>query len=241
MAVVITQVFNDSKQTFGAKKIEAVLKASGYQISDRYIRRIMNEESLFTVRSTAKKDHAFLNTRQKIDRLKMDFNASKPDEIWVSDTTTFKFKDKYYYICAVVDLYSRKVLSYKISLKHTSNLINRTFNEAVKDRDLSSLTFHSDRGVQYTSESFGKLLSEHKIKRSFSPSGRPCHNAVMESFFSTLKKEELYRTNYRSERELKEFISKFILFYNNERPHSYLQYKTPNFYENIYFEKEHRK
>ncbi len=238
MTVIIKQIFDDSRQTYGAKKIEAKLKENGYKVSDKYVRKIMKEQSLFTVRTTAKKDYAFLNTRPKIDRVKMNFNTTRPDEIWVSDTTTFKYKDKYYYICAIVDLYSRKVLSYKIGLRHTSNLINRTFNDAIKDRDLKDLTFHSDRGVQYTSESFEKLLSKYDIKRSFSPSGSPQHNAVMESFFSTLKKEELYRMNYHSEKELKAFIAKFISFYNNERPHAYLKFTTPNAYENLYFQRQ---
>ncbi|HWR23199.1 MAG TPA: integrase core domain-containing protein, partial [Feifaniaceae bacterium] len=93
---------------------------------------------------------------------------------------------------------------------------------------------------QYTSHAFQKLLKASHIKQSFSPSGRPRNNAVMEAFFSGMKKEELFRTNYHSIAEFKERISKYVDFYNIARPHSTLAYKTPNSYEALFYDKQKR-
>nr|WP_227018793.1 integrase core domain-containing protein [Sinanaerobacter chloroacetimidivorans] len=114
-----------------------------------------------------------------------------------------------------------------------------TFKQAYSSRrPEAGLIFHSDRGAQYTSHAFQNLLKNCGVKQSFSPSGRPQHNAVMESFFSTMKREELYRTNYHSLNELKERVERFINRYNNERPHITLNYKTPNAHERLFFKKQ---
>ena len=101
----------------------------------------------------------------------------------------------------------------------------------------SGLIFHSDRGAQYTSYAFRKLLDEHKVKQSLSHPGRPHDNAVSEAFFSILKKEELYRRLYTSEKDFKNSVAKYIANYNQKRPHRALQYKTPDFFENKFFAK----
>ena len=172
----------------------------------------------------------------------MNFSVSCPNQVWVSDVTYFKLSAKFYYICAIIDLYSQKVVAYRISEKHSTQLISATFKQTYKDRRPNGkLTFHSDRGTQYTSHSFQKLLKALHITQSFSPSGRPHHNAVMESFFSSMKKEELYRTNYHSVNEFKGQVKHYVDFYNIERPHVAAGYKTPNAYEHLYYERESRK
>lgn len=128
-----------------------------------------------------------------------------------------------YYICAILDLYSRKVLSYKISQKLSSQLITSTFRAAYEERKpAEELIFHSNRGTQYTAFAFQKLLKTLRVEQSFSPSGKPCHNAVMESFFFSLKWEELYRRHYYSAEEFKECVQKYMDFYNMNRPHTTL-------------------
>ena len=97
--------------------------------------------------------------------------------------------------------------------------------------------FHSDRGTQYMSYAFVHLLEDLGVKQSFSRTGRPHDNAVAEAFFSILKKEELYRRHYTSEVDLIRSIHQFIDFYNNERPHSTIQYKTPEQKEQEYWDK----
>lgn len=196
--------------------------------------------NLHSIRNGAKKDYLRFNYEKKNDHLKMQFSVHAPNQVWVSDVTYFKFESKFQYVCAIMDLYSRKVISYKISQKHSSQLISATFKQAYASRKpKEGLIFHSDRGAQYTSHAFQNLLKNCGIKQSFSPSGRPHHNAVMESFFATLKREELYRTNYHSLSELKERVEWYInQRYNNERPHSTLNNKSPNTHERLFYNRQ---
>ncbi len=102
------------------------------------------------------------------------------------------------------------------------------------------LTFHSDRGCQYTSYAFRKLLIDNNIVQSFSKAGNPYDNGAMESFFSSLKQEEIYRTAYRSVNDCKKHIEKYMEFYNEKRPHRANTYKTPNEAEALYYKKKNR-
>lgn len=151
----------------------------------------------------------------------------------------FKFRDYYYYICAILDLFARKVIAYRVSKKNSTQLVTFTFRQAYSERAPEpGLIFHSDRGAQYTSFSFEKLLQEKQVVQSFSRSGKPHDNAVMESFFSCLKKEELYRYRYSSESEFLKGIERYITFYNEKRPHSSIHYKTPNAAEEAFYYNE---
>ena len=226
----IRQIYDESDQIYGAKKISAVLKSRG---------ELMQEINLASIRTGAKRLYMRFHAQKKIDRLGKQFSASAPNQIWVSDVTYFAYNKKMYYICAILDLYSRKVISYKISQKHSSQLITSTFRAAYEERrPAEGLIFHSDRGTQYTAFAFQKLLKTFHVEQSFSPSGKPCHNAVMESFFSSLKREELYRRNYHSVEEFKEYVRKYMDFYNMERPHSTLGYRAPNTYESLYYDRQ---
>ena len=213
LSVVIKQVFDESKQIFGAKKIKVVLADRNITASVGLIAELMQEMNLYSVRTDAKQVHARKLPKTKKDRLKMDFTANNPNKVWVSDFTYFKFKGRTYYICVIIDLYSRKVISYVISKKRSVQMVSTTFKKAYELRKPSAgLIFHSDRGYQYTAHPFQKLLIDSGTKQSFSPSGSPQHNAVMEGFFSTLKKEELYRKEYHSEYEFRKSIKSYLDF-----------------------------
>lgn len=234
----IMEVYEDSNQIYGAKKIKAVLGSRGVAVSDKMVAELMNEMNISSIRTGAKKNHLRFNTDKKRDSLKMNFVVNAPNEVWVSDVTYYKLNGKFLYICAIIDLYARKVIAYKISKKHSTQLITAALKQAYSERKPEvGLIFHSDRGTQYTSNTFLKLLKACHVTQSFSPSGRPHHNAVMESFFASMKKEELYRTNYHSADELKSRVEVYINFYNNERPHAALDYKTPNTHERLFYER----
>ena len=229
-------IFDESQQRFGSKKICAVLADRGIKTSSGYVADLMREMDLQSIGRHSKREYkkqAVQTRRQNI--LKQQFNVNAPNCVWVSDTTCFKIKEKYYYICTIIDLFSRKIVAYKISNKHSTYLITRTLKQALEERNHpQQLTFHSDQGTQYTSKTFRNLLHVNNIVQSFSRSGRPHDNAVAEAFFSALKKEELYRTNYKSEREFFESVDNYILFYNTKRPHGTLAYKTPERFEKIF-------
>ncbi len=120
------------------------------------------------------------------------------------------------------------VVGYKTSLRNSTQLITRTLKMAYESRKPTlPLIFHTDRGSNYRSRRFCQYLQSLNITKSFSRSHIPYDNSVMESFFASLKKEELYRTKYRSEKEIQEALDKYIVFYNEKRPHAKNFNKTP--------------
>jgi len=131
-----------------------------------------------------------------------------------------------------MDLYSRKIVGWRLSLKCDSNLALLTFKDAYSSRGEPNLElFHSDQGTQYTSYEFGSTLRALNIKQSFSNPGTPYDNAVIESFYSIIKREEIYRRVYVNYDEIKNSISEYIDFYNNKRPHKTLGYLSPTKFE----------
>lgn len=232
----IRAVFDESQQRFGANKIAAVLSERGIPISPKYVRDLMQEMGLQSITRYSKRDYQKekrLAKKQNI--LQRQFKADEPNRVWVSDVTCFKINNKYLYVCAILDLFSRRVVAYRVSPKNSTYLITSTFRQAYQSRSApQSLMFHSDQGSQYTSKTFRQLLRMNKVVQSFSAPGQPHDNAVMESFFSYMKREEIYRTQYKSEQQFVKSIDKYIEFYNTQRPHSILNYKTPEQFEAIY-------
>ena len=178
--VLICDVFNEYRQVLGAEKICTVLIQRGHKVSTRFVADVMREMGLACVRSTAKQDYLKRQVPEKKKNiLQQQFSANRPNEIWVSDITCFKLNNRYYYVCVILDLFSRKVVSYKISKKNSTQLITATFKNAWGSRRPEpGLLFHSDRGAQYTSHRFQQILREHAVVQSFSNSGRPHDNAV---------------------------------------------------------------
>ena len=188
----------------------------------------MRELGIESVRQKAKKNFQKELYAQS-NQLHQDFHAEAPNCIWVSNTTEFWYNQKRFVFCVIIDLFSRKIVAHKISFKNSTRLVKATFESAYEVRKPpAGLIFHSDRGSNYTSQTFCNLLASQNIAQSFSRSGKPHDNAVAETFFKSLKQEELYRTHYHSEKEFKKAVDTYILFYNSKRPHKTLQYKTPD-------------
>ena len=231
----ILRLFDDSNQVYGARKMTAALRQKKISVSERLVRELMSEMGLISIRMYS---HYLYNKEfgKYKNYINQFFEADHPDHIWVSDITYFKLKETPYYICVIIDLFSRKVVACRVGRSNSTQLVKMTFRDAYKNREPGAdLTFHSDRGSNYNAQAFRKLLASLDVTQSFSRAHNPYDNAVMESFFGTLKKEELYRSRYRSERQMKECIESYIKFYNEERLHETLQYKTPSQVEEDYF------
>ncbi len=231
----VQEIFEENHQIFGADKICAILIQQGERVSKRFVTSIMQEMGLVSMSPTAKKDLNRLTASiPKKNILNQNFTAEQPNQIWVSDITCYKMKGKHYYIVVILDLFSRKVIVHRVSTVASTKLIAAAFRQAYAERTPDDgLIFHSDRGTQYTSQSFQQLLLSNQVEQSFSRTGRPHDNAVAESFFASLKREELYRRNYRSVAEFKQAVDDYITFYNTKRPHRTLNYKCPDEAERI--------
>lgn len=230
---VIEKIFNDSKQIYGASKIHAILKDRGYIVGQNTVADIMHENGWFCIGHGAKKLY-YMNLERKEDLLKQQFAVTRPNEVWVSDVTYFKYNNTVFYICVILNLFAQKVISHRISLNNSTQLTKNTFMTAYNERQPQDLMFHSDQGCIYTSATFRMCLKDLNVKQLFSNPGNPFNNSVMESFFKSMKTEKLYRTDFRSEREFRIAVKEYIEFYNKKRPHSVLRYRTPNKFEEDY-------
>ena len=183
------------------------------KVSTKRISAIMQELDLRSIRSDAKKQYKKRQQYAKRNLLEREFTAERPNQIWVS-----------------------RIVGYRVSRNASTNLVTTTFRNAYQERGKpKNLTFHSDRGKQYTSAAFTLLLQKNGVKQSFSATGRPHDNAVAETFFATFKKEEAYRREYTSEKSFFKSVEQYIRFYNEVRPHQTLKYQTPQAFEEKYY------
>lgn len=170
--------------------------------------------------------------------LAQNFDQPKPNLVWVCDFTYLRVADRFYYLCAILDLFSRKVIAYRVSPKMDRFLAIDTLRDAVATRNPPpGLIFHSDRGSQFMSDDFRKVLDAFHFVQSFSAKGHPYDNAVMECFFKYLKQEETNRRSYHSLDQLNNSLFTYINgFYNSRRPHSHNNGLSPIDKEKLFFD-----
>ena len=165
--------------------------------------------------------------------LKRGFDVAQPDQVYAADITYIWTQEGWLYLAVVIDLCSRKVVGWSMAPRMKAQLVCDALTMAVWNRrPKDGLIHHSDRGSQYASHAFRKLLAKHSIEGSMSRKGDCWDNAVVESFFGSLKQERVHRRNYQTRYEAQQDILNYItMFYNSIRLHSYLDYQSPNEYE----------
>ena len=236
--LLVQQIFDENDQRFGAEKIRIILAEHGFRVGTKNVSKIMQELDLHSIRSDAKRSYLKRQENRRRNLVQQNFTTERPNQIWVSDITYFKVNNYPLYLCVIIDLFSRKVIGYKVSKNQSTHLVTSTFKHTFEERGTpNGLIFHSDRGGQYISGAFTKLLRNSGVQQSFSASGRPCDNAVAETFFATFKKEEAYRRTYSSEQDYRKSVEQYIDFYNEKRPHRSLAYKTPAHFEELFGKK----
>ena len=237
----IRLIYQQSKQTYGSPRITQELKNQNIDVSRQRVARLMKKENIYSM--VKKRYIVTTNSKHKYpvapNLVERNFNVLAPGQVWVSDITYIKVQSRWVYLTVVIDLYDRKVIGWHLSnsMKATHTTIP-ALNMAIKNRDrLNTLIFHSDRGVQYACNEFKLLLKQYKIIQSMSRKGDCWDNAVAESFFKTIKTECTNRYSFNSFLKAKIEIFKYIeIWYNRQRLHSALGYKTPLEME-IYFYK----
>ena len=180
LRIKIQEIYDENNQIFGAAKITAVLKEHGCRTSEKTVRKLMRDMGLISIRQDAKSIYD-KEQRKFRNHLNQQFSVSNPNEVWVSYVTYFRWKDKNIYICAIIDLYARVIVGYKVGLKNSTQLIKSTFKAAHELRNpTDGLIFHTDRGSNYRSKSFGDYLKSLRVTQSFSRAYLPYDNSVME-------------------------------------------------------------
>lgn len=233
----IRELFEASKERFGANKIRIKLMERGFQVSYKHISRLMEEMGL---ECKQRKLRCFNSTnrsyRFRRNRVMQKFDQTAPNVVWVSDVTYARVNEDFYAICVIIDLFSRKVIAHKISRENNTELVLETFKLAYERRGKpQGLLFHSDQGTQYSAYKFRKHLRDLGVKQSFSNPGTPYDNAVAESFFSMMKQEELSHNYYHSQEELEATVADYIKFFNTMRPHRKLAGQSPENFEKRFY------
>lgn len=238
---VIKKLFEESKNRFGSRMIRAKLVNMGYTASQTRVASLMKEMGLIcnSQRKTLpeyRRTYAYSGHGFAINRLRRQFTQAKPNLVWVSDITYLRTKERIYYLCVILDLYSRKVIAHNLKDSRKVTLITKCFQTAFEERKpQAGLMFHSDQGAEYYSHELKALLDSCGAIQSFSNVGTPCDNAVVESFFASLKREQIYQNIYENMEDLKDAVDEYIGFYNNERPHQRLDMLTPTQVEDAYW------
>jgi putative transposase len=228
--------FLASDRTYGARRVWHDLIEDGISCGLHRIERLMRSQGL---RARPRRRrlpcdpgecHVGAVAANVLDRV---FEAPAPNRKWIADFTYIWTAEGWLYVAAVIDLFSRRVVGWSMSAAMTAQLVTDALVMAIWRRGRpDALLHHSDRGSQYTSEQFQKLLAGHGVTCSMSRSGNCWDNAAMESFFSSLKTERTARTTYRTRNEAKADVFDYIeRFYNPLRRHSTIGYISPMEFE----------
>jgi len=220
-----------SNKTYGSPRVHEELKAEGQHVGRKRVARLMREEGLEGQRKrrfrvTTDSRHSYPIAPNALHR---DFAASAPNKVWVTDITYIWTREGWIYLAAILDLFSRRVVGWSADSYIDRTLAIDALGMALRTRcPEAGLIHHSDRGIQYASGDYQQLLREHGITCSMSRKGDCWDNAVAESFFSTLKAELVYRTDFVSRSQAYALLFDYIeAFYNGRRRHSANGYVSP--------------
>ena len=227
----IREIWEWSRGVYGSPRITAELRAQGYRCGENRIARIMRTNGIASLtrrryKITTNSDHKLPVAEDLVER---DFTATAPNELWVSDITYIWTWEGWLYLAAIMDVYNREIVGWALYKRMTKELVANALLKALDKRDPEpGLIFHSDRGSQYASQRVRRILKAWQIHQSMSSQGDCFDNAMMESFFSSLKKELVHLRTFHSRAQAQSYVFDYIeIFYNRQRRHSSLNHKTP--------------
>ncbi|MDV2583509.1 IS3 family transposase [Alkalibacillus haloalkaliphilus] len=230
----IKKHYYDHLEAYGSPKMHQLLVRDGFIISGKTVANRMRAMNLYAQGKSFWVTTTDSNHCQPIyeNKLKRKFDVDEPNTSWVTDITYIHILEGFLYLNPVMDLFSRKIISYTIDESMTKELCIKALNHALETRKpKEGFIHHSDRGSQYSSSEYTDILKQTGAEISMSKKGDPFDNACIESFFASLKKEYLYRWIFRTKEEAIAAIQFYIEFYNRKRIHSTIGYMTPNEYE----------
>tara|TARA_R110001599_G_scaffold56053_1_gene155149 strand:- start:417 stop:1283 length:867 start_codon:yes stop_codon:yes gene_type:complete len=233
----IHSIFEESHQSYGSPRMTVELEKRGFKVSRPRTARMMRASDLQARRKRKWKHTTDSNHNYPIapNRLNRKFITSRPNEVWVSDITYIETSQGWLYLTVIIDLFDRKVIGWAMSEDLTAeSTIIKAWYMAVGNRPIKQkLIFHSDRGSQYACTKFRNILKSYEtIEQSMSRKGNCWDNAVAESFFKSLKTEWVYKNEYLRKTDAEMSIFKWIeTWYNRNRRHSTLNYKTISEFE----------
>jgi putative transposase len=231
----VKKIAESSDYSYGSRRMKKALNALSFPVSRNKARKLMREAGVQVRQRKKYKVTTNSNHKQPVydNLVERKFDVSKTDQVYAADITYVWTQQGWLYLAVVMDLCSRKIVGWSMSSRMKAQLVCDALKMAIwQRRPKPGLIHHSDRGSQYASKAFRRLLNAHDIKGSMSRKGDCWDNSVVESFFGSLKQERVqwrsYQTRYEAQQDILNYIS---MFYNSQRLHSYLGYISPNDYE----------
>ena len=235
MLASIKWIAKSTNNSYGSRRMKVAMNCLGYPISRDKARKLMREADVQVRHRKKYKVTTNSNHKQPVfdNLLQRQFDVAQVDQVYAADITYIWTREGWLYLAVVIDLCSRKVVGWSMSSRMKAQLVCDALKMAIwQRRPEAGLIHHSDRGSQYASKAFRQLLKAHGFKGSMSRKGDCWDNAVVESFFGSLKQERVqwcnYQTRYEAQQDILDYIS---MFYNGYRLHSTLGYISPNDFE----------
>lgn len=226
----IRSIHEEMDATYGSPRMHEELRDRNFDCGRHRVARLMSKNNIFAIQKrkfcvTTDSNHDFVTAENLLGR---DFSADECNEKWAGDITYIPTEEGWLYLSVVMDLFSRRIIGWSTSKTLERGLVLDALKMAIIQRGCASTVFHSDRGVQYASEDFQRLLKKNDISCSMSRTGDCWDNAMVESFFHTLKVERVNRRKYRDRAHARRDIFEYIeRFYNRKRKHSAIGYMNP--------------
>lgn len=231
----IRVIHRESRETSGSPRIWNALVKQGHRVGEHRVARLMRHggiraKTVTKWRATTQSQHQFPVAANTLDRA---FTVEAPNRVWAGDLTYIWTREGWLYLAVLLDLYSRRVVGWAMGQRLTAELAEQALLMAVLNRiPRAGLVHHSDRGSQYAATSYQQRLAKYGLIPSMSRKGNCWDNACVESFFGTLKQELIYHRQYHTREEAKQEIFEYLeVFYNRQRRHSTLGYRSPAEYE----------
>jgi putative transposase len=230
----VRQIHADSRGFYGSPRVAGQLRLDGRSVGRQRVARLMREAGLHG-KSARLYRHSKVLQRAfyaGVPYLPESASTQRQDQVWVGDVTYLKVAGKWHYMAAVMDKHSRRIVGWSLGARRDAALTTLARRRSAESRSVRpGVVFHTDRGIEFANFHFRAQLRRLGMLQSMNRPGRMNDNAHMESFFHSMKCEELYGKKFDTEQQLRRTLSSYIRFYNDQRLHSSLRYLPPTAYE----------